>query len=167
MTVPAFAVAQDPSQQRISQWTPPPAISDQEWVLARSAPDCIVESYLYADVGVLFAPGGVGKTTLVLYESVCIALGLPLYDLEVKKSGPVMILTAEDSREMLIARLRAICAAMELSYQQTRTVRERVQISDVTGSGLRLTRVIDDVVLPTASVDEIAEKCAEIGRAHV
>lgn len=104
-------------------------------MLARSSPDCIVENYLFADVGVLFAPGGVGKTTLVLYESICIALGLPLYDLEVKKPGPVMILTAEDSREMLIARLRAICAAMELSYPQIRTVRERVQISDVTGSG--------------------------------
>lgn len=160
MSAPTFDVIKDPAPPPVSTWTPPLTISDQEWMLARSSPDCIVENYLFADVGVLFAPGGVGKTTLVLYESICIALGLPLYDLEVKKPGPVMILTAEDSREMLIARLRAICAAMELSYPQIRTVRERVQISDVTGSGLRLTRVIDDVVLPTASVDEIADKCA-------
>ena len=160
MSAPAFDVVKDPAPPPVSTWTPPLTISDQEWMLARSSPDCIVENYLFADVGVLFAPGGVGKTTLVLYEAICIALGLPLYDLEVKKPGPVMILTAEDSREMLIARLRAICAAMELSYPQIRTVRERVQISDVTGSGLRLTRVIDDVVLPTASVDEIADKCA-------
>lgn len=51
------------------------------------------------------APGGTGKTTLILYEAICIALGLPLYGLEVKKPGPVLILTAEDSREMLLYRL--------------------------------------------------------------
>ena len=143
-------------------WALPLPIDECEWLQARAAPDCIVERYLYADVGVLIAPGGVGKTTQVLFESIHIALGRDLYGLEVRKPGPVLILTAEDSREMLVARLRSICAAMDLTNDERRTVRETVRISDVSGSGLRLTRVIDDVVLPTESVDRLIEGCRAI-----
>lgn len=140
-------------------WALPPPIDDDEWTQARPAPDCIVENYLYADVAVLIAPGGVGKTTLELFEAAHIALDRDLYGLKVQKPGAVLILTAEDSREMLVARLRAICAAMDLTHDERRIVRDRVRISDLSGAGLRLTRVIDDVVLPTAFVDGLIEAC--------
>jgi hypothetical protein len=39
-----------------------------ELATARLTPRCIVESYLYADVGVLAGPGGTGKTTLALWR---------------------------------------------------------------------------------------------------
>ena len=40
--------------------TPAP-ITSHEWSEARATPDCIVEDYLYADVAVFIAPGGMGK----------------------------------------------------------------------------------------------------------
>jgi RecA-family ATPase len=143
-------------------WKAPDSISSDEWLTARSAPDCIVENYLFADVGVFIAPGGTGKTTLILHESICIALGLPLYGLEVKKPGPVMILTAEDSREMLVARLRAISAAMGLTDDQRRKVCEHVLISDVSGAGFKLTVVDHDVVRPAPGIEEIIAGCKAI-----
>ena len=39
-------------------WNMPPGISGHEWATARLAPDCIVADLLFADVGVLIAPGG-------------------------------------------------------------------------------------------------------------
>jgi hypothetical protein len=44
-----------------------------------------------------------------------------------------------DSREMLVARLRAIATAMNLSPEQRSTLRHDVRISDVSGQGLKLT----------------------------
>lgn len=146
---PAFPFA------HVAAWEVPPEISEDEWSAARSAPDCIVENYLFADVALLIAPGGTGKTTLIIYEAVHIALGLPLYGLDVRKPGPVLILTAEDTREMLIARLRAISEAMGLSPAQRRTVQSGIRISDLSGGGCKLTAVLDDVVRPNHLVDEI------------
>jgi RecA-family ATPase len=77
------------------------------------SPDCIVEGYLYADVAVKVAPGSTGKTTQELFEAAHIVLGRTLYGRRVLKPGRVLILTAEDSREMLVARLQRICAALE------------------------------------------------------
>jgi RecA-family ATPase len=108
-------------------------IEDEEWALATLAPRCIVENYLYADVAQLVAPGGVGKTTLILYEAVMIALGRPLWGLEVSAPGQTIILTKEDSRERLVARLREICRALDLSPAEIATVRRSVLIEDLTG----------------------------------
>lgn len=138
--------------------TPEP-ISPDEWGNARSTPDCIVENYLYADVAVFIAAGGMGKTTLKLYEAIHIALGLPLYGLTIHKPGAVLIITAEDSREMLVARLREIAKAMGLTDAQIATVMQRVRISDVSGNGFKVTEVRGDVVKPSAGIDLIIEAC--------
>ena len=81
-------------------------IGPDELAIARITPPCIVESYLYRDVATFPGPGGTGKTTLFLFESVHIVLGRPLYGLEVVTPGVVAFVTAEDRRELLVARLR-------------------------------------------------------------
>jgi hypothetical protein len=132
------------------------AISESEWQTSRLAPDCVVEDYLYADVALLIAPGGTGKTTLMLYEAVHIALGRDLHGLEIKKRGRVVIVTAEDSREMLIARLRNVAAGMKLSDAHIRVVRDSVRIVDVSGLGLRLTTEgLSGSIQPSPYVDEL------------
>lgn len=143
-------------------WRQPGPILPDEWCAARPAPDCIVEDYLYADVGLLIAPGGTGKTTLILFEAVHIVLGLPFFGLEVRKPGAFLILTAEDSREMLVARLREICEAMRLTAEQKNIVAQRVLISDVSGDGLRLTEVYEGVVMPSPVLGEIVGGCRQI-----
>lgn len=136
-------------------WQFPEAIDEDEWTTARPAPDCIVDGFLYADVGVYVAPGGTGKTTLNIFSAVHIALGLPLFGLEVRRPGPVLILTAEDSREMLVARLRAICKDLNLTANEVARVRSLIRISDVSANPCKLTTVVEDVVRPNHVVEEI------------
>jgi RecA-family ATPase len=140
-------------------WELPAPITGEELQNARATPDCIVEDLLYADVGLLIAPGGTGKTTLILYMAVHIVLGIPLFGLSVLKPGPVLIITAEDSREMLVARLRAIARAMSLNEVEKAKMMKGILLSDVSGNGFRLTEVQGDVVKPSAGMDALIEGC--------
>lgn len=156
----AFLKAMGAAQPaKSSKWTVPATISAVEWDKARPSPDCIVKNLLFADVATFIAPGGTGKTTLILKQAVHIALGMPLFGLDVLKPGKVLLLTSEDSREIMVARLRSICNAMNLTAEARQAVRERVLISDVSGQGFKLTQVSNDVVLPTNEVDQIVTAC--------
>ena len=141
---------------------PPPVITMDEWKAARLAPDCIVENYLYADVAVKVAPGGTGKTTLELFEAIHITLGRPLYGLQIYKPGPVVILTKEDSREMLVARMRCICEALSLTPEEIEQVQRQVRIDDLCGEGVRLTEIIAEAVRPSAYIDVLAERLTDL-----
>ncbi|HLX30769.1 MAG TPA: AAA family ATPase [Casimicrobiaceae bacterium] len=136
-------------------WQLPGPISEDEFEKAQLAPPCIVEDYLFADVAVRVAPGGTGKTTLTLYESIHIVLGRRLFGMEVLKPGPVLILSAEDRREMLVARLRALADALQLGGFEREVIRRDIRISDLTGEALKLTIIVDDVVMPGPAVDDI------------
>lgn len=143
-------------------WTFPRPIDEQEWLSARATPDCIVENYLYADVALLNAPGGTGKTTLILMESIHIALGMDLWGRKVNKKGPVLLITAEDSREMLVARMRSITEEMGLTADQVNLVQQLVRISDVSGLGCKLTKIETDMVKSSGVVDDIIEGCRDM-----
>ncbi|MEA1053880.1 AAA family ATPase, partial [Lamprobacter modestohalophilus] len=68
--------------------------SNVEIARAALAPRCIVDRYLYADVAQVVAPGGTGKTTLLLYEAAMIALGAPLWGLKIEQPGWTLFVTA-------------------------------------------------------------------------
>jgi hypothetical protein len=138
------------------------AISEHELNAAHATPDCIVGSLIFADVGVLIAPGGVGKTTLLTHAAPRIVLGLDLFGFPVRKPGRVLIVTAEDSRQILVARLRACMATMELTEAERRKVMDGVRIADVSGAGFKLTEVVGDAVRPGANVDALTELAREI-----
>lgn len=140
-------------------WGYPQAITADEIKAARTSPDCIVQDFLYSDVGCLVAQGGTGKTTMLLMWSIHIVLGLPLFGREVKRKGPVLIITAEDSREILVARLRNIAQSMNLSEAQINKVMLGVRISDVSGESFKLTKIdISGVVVISHTVDAIIEE---------
>lgn len=126
------------------------AITEDEWRSARASQRAIVDQWFYEDVGCFIAPGGTGKTTLLLFQVIHIVLDRPLFGYEICAPGAVVILTAEDSRETLVARLRAMCAQLGLTEQEVRRVREDVIITDVSGKGIKLTTVEKDVVMPSA-----------------
>lgn len=130
-------------------------ITEDEWWSARTSQPAIVDQWFYEDVGCFVAPGGTGKTTLLLFQVIHIVLGRPLFGYEVCAPGPVVILTAEDSRETLVARLRQMCAQMGLTEQEVRSIREDVTITDVSGKGIKLTKVEKDVVVPSAQLDRL------------
>lgn len=148
-----------------TKWFQP--ISADEWHTARLSPDCIVEDYLFADVALLIAPGGVGKTTLILYEAICITLGLPLYGRKIARPGPVAILTAEDGRELLIARLNRIAGAMGLAAEQVARVQRSVLIEYVGNSPFRLTEVVGDTVVLAPMTDALISRIKPLNPAVV
>lgn len=143
-------------------WCLPKIIDDATWLSAKLAPRCIVEKYLYADVACLVAPGGTGKTTMTLHEAVGIALGRSIWGLRIVDPGPVLIITAEDQAERLVARLRHICAHMGLSNDDIRKVRNRIRIDDCTARPWRLTEIVGDVVQPSEIAYRIADGCERL-----
>ncbi len=130
-------------------------ISQDEWRSARGKQPAVVDRWFYVDVGAFIAPGGTGKTTLLLFQLIHIVLGLDLFGYEVRAPGPVVLLTAEDSRETLVARLRFMCHELGLSEEQIQEVRESVIITDVSGMGIKLTTVEKDVVMPSKQLDRL------------
>ncbi|MBN1379689.1 MAG: AAA family ATPase [Gammaproteobacteria bacterium] len=133
-------------------------LSDAELESAKLHPDCIVQEYLFADVSIVPAPGSTGKTTLMLYEAVCIALNRPLYGLEVKKQGWFLMVTAEDRREYLAARLREIMKTMDLSFDDRLKVYRCIRIWDVTGEPVKLASCFDGNIGLTPLADDIIAK---------
>lgn len=156
-----FAAAEEqpmPTDDR-GRWALPDVIGAEELLKARLAPRCIVKDYLFADVAALVAQGGTGKTTMSLAEKVCIALGRPVWGLPVREPGPSLIVTAEDRREFLVARLRRVCEAMRLSPAELDTVRSSIRIHDCTADVRQLTAVVQDVVVVTDFSAELVGAC--------
>lgn len=140
---------------------PPPReklyITEEELQRAALTPKCIVENHLYADLAQRVAPGGTGKTTLTLWEAIHIVLGIDLYGCKVITPGWVLIITAEDRREQLVARLRLIIEAMELSPTQRIKVLRGVLVWDVTGEQAKLVQEMDGNLMLTKLPDQIIE----------
>lgn len=101
-------------------------------------PKCIVENYLYADVALVAGAGGTGKTTTLLYEAVQIALGRTLWGCRVVNPGGTLFVTAEDSTDVLGARLREIMVALNLSRSDREIVLRSIPIVDLTADVQRL-----------------------------
>ncbi|MFT7660034.1 MAG: RecA-family ATPase [Gammaproteobacteria bacterium] len=133
-------------------------ITHSEANSAKLSPDCIVENYMFSDVAQLIAAGGVGKTTIALYEMVHIVLGIELWGHKIVKPGVCVLITAEDSREVCIARLKKVCEALALGPDQWAAVMEKVLILDVAGSGWKLLTADGDIKLTELS-DEIIDNC--------
>ncbi len=130
---------------------------EQEILDASLSPKCYIENHTYADVGVMAAPGGTGKTTIILYEMISLALGKSLYGLNIECRAWSLFVTAEDQRERLLARIREICYAMQLSETETEIVRQSVLIWDVTGDAMKLTHCMDEAIEVAAIVDKIID----------
>ena len=135
---------------------------------ARLHPRCIVENLLYADLALVNAEGGTGKTTLLLYEAVHIALGRDLWGCRVLNPGRTLFITAEDGEELLQARLQKIMTALDLTDYERRKVCENFMVWDVTGSIVRLAELDARGNLQiTALTDQIVETYRDAGLVQV
>lgn len=139
----------------------PAPITHAEWAdIDALTPPCIVADMYFADVGLRVAPGGVGKTTLALYEAMCMALCRPIFGNAVRRPGATCILTSEDQRPMLVQRLRKICEAAHLSPDEIERVKQLVRIQYV--EQFKLTRVDKDIVVPSDGVQQVIEAFGSI-----
>lgn len=149
-------------------WPIPPsfaslAASDTEIRAAEMTPRCIVKNLFFADLALISAPGGTGKTTLTLWESIHVILGWELYGREVISPGPVLFITAEDSREIILGRLHKVMEAMSLTLEDRAAVAAGFLVWDVAGEMSRLVEVdhAGNLTL-TGLVDAIAEQARDI-----
>lgn len=115
---------------------------------ARLTPRKILSDLIYADVRVRVSAGGTGKTTLALFEAVTLALGRSLYGRTPERCVRTVIVTREDSREILVARLREVMRALDLTTDEAGMVLDRILIMDKSGESFRLSAVVGDVVVP-------------------
>ena len=123
--------------------TPPifRGFTENDLLSAKLHPRCIVENLLYADLGMVAAAGGTGKTTALIYEAACIAIGRDLWGCKVVNPGRTLFITAEDSRDLFTARLREILNTMHLTPTERRIALEGIDVWDVSGEITRLAQL--------------------------
>ena len=130
---------------------------------ARLTPREILGRLLYAEVRTRIAAGGTGKTTLALFEAVTLALGRDLWGRSPSRPVTTVLITREDSREILVARLREIMCSMLLSQLEIERVLARVSIIDLSGKPFRLSAVTSDMVMPHEyNIGELCETLAPL-----
>jgi RecA-family ATPase len=128
----------------------------------------IIEGYLSQDAGGFVAPGGTGKSTLILYESVHIILGKPLYGRDIVRPGSTLFVTAEDSRAVVLARLNWICRCLRLSESEMQQVQRGFYVEDISASSTRLAKVDrNGGVEATEFVAELIGQYAEVSLSSV
>lgn len=66
------------------------------------------------DITITTADGGTGKTTLKLYEAICLALGVPFLGFEPMQTGKTLYITGEDTDKKLAAMLGVMLRQMGL-----------------------------------------------------
>lgn len=135
-------------------------ITPLELLTANLHPPVIVKNYLYADVRVRIAAGGTGKTTLALYEAMQLALGRELWGRKLSRAFKTVFVTREDSREILVARLREIIDAEidespfdepsggKSADELRAEILANILIYDLSGFSFRVSKVENDVVKP-------------------
>lgn len=143
----------EPSLFAFPSLAPPTVAELDELTLT---PRCLVHGLLFADLRLRIAPGGVGKTTLALYEGMMLALGRPVWGFEPIAPANTLIVTREDPRSILLARLRELMNAAGLTYSECTEVLQRVRVLDLSSLNFRLCAVVGDVVLPNRpGIDEL------------
>lgn len=157
-----------PSADTTSILPPLHRFTEAELQGAALHPKCIVDNLLYADLALVSAPGGTGKTTLLLHEAVCIALGHTVWGCRVVNPGRTVIFTAEDSRDLYAGRLREIMGAMGLNEIERATVIDSVLVLDVSGDMMHLARLdgSGNLVL-TGLADAVVNEYRDLGLVQI
>ena len=90
----------------------------------------LFENWSTEDITLTSAVGGVGKTTLKLFEAVCLALGQPFLGFKCITPGRTLFIIGEDSEEKLYATLGKMCKDLGLfdvgREEELRTVIDNV-----------------------------------------
>lgn len=130
-----------------------------EYKTARLTPPCIVESYLYEDTGLLLGDGGLGKSTVQLFEMIRIINGWNVWGRVVRKPGPCAYITAEDQAERIRGKAWRLMSAMDLSDADRKRTVAGLHIMDLMGEDARL---IDADYNPTPLVAHIIDAAAPV-----
>jgi RecA-family ATPase len=81
--------------------------------------------------GVVAAEGGTGKGYFALQLALSIASGEDFFGYEVLDPGPVLILNAEDDRQIAWIRMKAILRATNISFQEAEKAVKNIHFPDI------------------------------------
>lgn len=123
-------------------------ITRDELQNAKLTPTVILPELLYADARIRIAPGGSSKTTIAVHEAVILALGRPLWGHLPERPVRTVFITREDSREILVARIRSVMHALMLDSAEQDEALQNIVVIDLTSISFRLSEVQCDVVIP-------------------
>lgn len=139
-------------------------ITRAELDTAEIHPRVIVPNRIFADLANFIGAGGGSKTTLLLDAAIKGSLMRELWGQTPPRAFRTVFVTREDSRKILVARLREIIKANGLSESEIRQVLSSVAIIDLTGENFRLSMVAGDVVMPnTTAINELVEAVTDFG----
>lgn len=98
-----------------ARWTPPKTTKEELFNRSKLRKPQLFKDWSTEDIALLFADGGVGKTTLSLNEAVCLALGDRFLGFNCEQpGGRTLFITGEDTTEKLKAMLGKILEQMGL-----------------------------------------------------
>lgn len=107
----AFNLPPIPEQTR---WTPPHMTRADLLNTSKLRKPQLFKDWSTRDITLTTADGGTGKTTLKLFEAVCLALGHDFLGFPCKQKGRTLFITGEDTKEKLAAMLGVILKQMGL-----------------------------------------------------
>lgn len=104
------------------KWTPKPFTLGEIMDMTSLKRPQLFKDWSSRDIQITTADGGTGKTTLKLFESVCLALGHPFLGFECIKKGKTLFITGEDTARKLGSMIGRICRDMMLSKEEMQQV---------------------------------------------
>jgi len=110
-TAPSFEL---PAPPVVARWTPQKFTKYDLLNTSKLKKPQLFKDWSTEDIALTTADGGTGKTTLKLYEAICLALGERFLGFECKQAGKTLFITGEDTDKKLAAMLGAIMRQMGL-----------------------------------------------------
>lgn len=109
---PSFAIPELPGPPE--RWTPKYASRYDLMNVSMLRKPQLFQDWSTEDIHITVADGGTGKTTLKLYEAVCLALGERFLGFDCRQSGKTLFITGEDTDKKLYAIIGKILRQMGL-----------------------------------------------------
>jgi RecA-family ATPase len=140
--------------------TDPPA---REWLVTDRLPRGVV--------GVLAAAGGTGKSMATLQLAISVCTGLPWLEMPIDKTGAVLMFSAEDDRDEIHRRLRAVLGVYSDNVDPFNTdafkahkaaIAQRLHVFDRVGKDNRLTAKLNGEIQRTAFVRWVVEAAQKV-----
>jgi hypothetical protein len=122
---PAFPLPSPPEEPR---WTPRRLTRQDLMNASHLRKPQLFQHWSTEDITLTTADGGTGKTTLKLFEAVCLALGERFLGFDCKQRGKTLFITGEDTDKKLAAMLGQITRQMALCDDQVEAVMNSIAI---------------------------------------
>lgn len=161
----SFVSIPDP---RGEKWTPARTTRDEIMDFSKLRKPQLFDTWSTEDIHITTADGGTGKTTLKLFEAVCLALGERFLGFKNCQQGKTLFITGEDTDKKLKAMLGQILKQMGLTEDpqfndQVQTVLESIYIKKDSDLCLIVKEPRTNFLLPnTAALEKILLAVDEI-----